>query len=682
MNPIEIIPTTSFAEVMRVERRALATNKNDEEPIVANAISFTVSLFNKGAQIGWLGVNSLGWAILVTDPTKALVLEQYPDNGVTYYRIKGTARYMSVSTGAYVGFYNWLGATGFKMQGTNMVSDYNGQKLSFYSTANQYLYAWDAYTVLDVKLESTHKPVIPNQPLTDLIEHVVVVMLENRSFDNMLGGLYPKKTMAGLYRGLKGNETNPLDPNNPGKGSVQVFQGEIDQATWIMPYPDPGELFTDMNEQIFGTANPGKSATSMMTGFAWNYGKQPGAPLTKGGPDVMPDPKNIMQYYHQDAVPMTTFLAKQFAVCDWWFASGPVQTFANRIFAHCGTPGLKPGTNHARINNPDFTAGWSHTPPFEPPVQEKTIFELLDDSYPGELNWKVYYHDAPASALCRYVYDHWSWDTLDGGNVFNFQEHFSSKTNLEYDIKNNRLPKYSFIEPRFTDTFGGTVNSSHPGGAGVDWECPNGDSLPPPISVKDGERFLAQVYGILERYPETFKKTLLIVIFDEHGGLYDHQAPPPGAVSPFTHPVDNFSYDRYGVRIPAMLVNPNISPGTIYPPRGENAAFDHTSLISTICGQFGLKGTLTPRSAVAPMLKNLIPNPIQSYQRPAPPVIPVADPSAVKTDSNLGPMIDMAEVVRVSEQRSPSFSNQLMPLLAIEQRRKAKLLEIKAQQVE
>ena len=325
MNPIEIIPTTSFAEVMRVERRALATNKNDEEPIVANAISFTVSLFNKGAQIGWLGENSLGWAILVTDPTKALVLEQYPDNGVTYYRIKGTARYMSVSTGAYVGFYNWLGATGFKMQGTNMVSDYNGQKLSFYSTANQYLYAWDAYTVLDVKLESTHKSVIPNQPLTDLIEHVVVVMLENRSFDNMLGGLYPKKTMAGLYRGLKGNETNPLDPNNPGKGSVQVFQGEIDQATWIMPYPDPGELFTDMNEQIFGTANPGKSATSMMTGFAWNYGKQPGAPLTKGGPDVMPDPKNIMQYYHQDAVPMTTFLAKQFAVCDWWFASGPVQ---------------------------------------------------------------------------------------------------------------------------------------------------------------------------------------------------------------------------------------------------------------------------------------------------------------------------------------------------------------------
>jgi hypothetical protein len=82
------------------------------------------------------------------------------------------------------------------------------------------------------------------------------------------------------------------------------------------------------------------------------------------------------------------------------------------------------------------------------------------------------------------------------------------------------------------------------------------------------------------------------------------------------------------------------------------------------------------------MLKNLIPNSIQSYQRPAPPVIPAADPSAVKTDSNLGPMIDIAEAVRVSGQRSPNFSNQLMPLLAIEQRRKAKLLEIKAQQAE
>ena len=656
MNPVDQAPTTSFSEA------------KNAEPMVADVNSFKVALFNQGGtQLGWLGEDSGEWAILVTDPSQALTLESYPYNNVQYYRIKGTSRYMSVSANAYIGFYNWAGATGWTMQGTNLVSDYNGKKLSLFSTDNGYLYAWNAYTVLEVKFEPIKKPVVANQPLTSQIEHIVVVMLENRSFDNVLGGLYPEKTKSGLYKGLKGDESNPLDPSDPGKGSVAVFQGSADDSL-IMPYPDPGELFDDMNEQIFGTANPGPHSLPNMQGFAWNYSKQPGAPLHKDGPTVMPVPQNIMHYYSDDEVPMTWFLAKQFAVCDGWFASGPVQTLSNRMFAHCGTPGLVPGTNNARINNPDFLKSWSMQPPFDPPIHDKTIFELLDEAYPGEINWKVYYHDAPISALCAYVYNHWKWFGWDGGNVFRFTEHLSSETNFEYDIKNNRLPKYSFIEPRYTDTFGdGPVNSSHPGGAGMDIKDPNGSSLPPPISVKDGEAFLRQVYGILAKYPETFKKTLLIVIFDENGGIFDH-VPPPPAISPFAQKVDNFAYDRYGVRIPALFISPCIPPGTIYPPRKDaDKAFDHTSLISTICAQFGLKGTLTPRSAVAPTLKDLIPANPQVYQRPSPPISPVAEARTEAAESTLLMDVEAAMSVIRAQKHPHALAEALAPLLGLAQ---------------
>jgi Phosphoesterase family len=302
-NPADMKPTTSFGEVMRTAGPP-ENLAGGAEPLLADAKCFQFSLFFQGVRLGWLGKDDSGWAILVTDPKQVLTLEFYPYNGVNYYRIKGSGSYMSVSSHSYVGFYNWAFATGYTVQGTNLVSEYNGQKLSFHSKEDGYLYAWNAYNVLDVKLEPVLNPVILNQPLTALIEHVVVLMLENRSFDNMLGGLYPTKTQA-EYRGLNDlseqDKSNPIDLSDPSKGCVAVFQGPLDYPTWIMPYPDPGELFDDMNEQIFGNS----TTDATMKGFASNYGRQPGVPLQKGGPKVMPVPANIMQYYRQDAVPMT-----------------------------------------------------------------------------------------------------------------------------------------------------------------------------------------------------------------------------------------------------------------------------------------------------------------------------------------------------------------------------------------
>lgn len=516
------------------------------------------------------------------------------------------------------------------------------------------------------------------KPLTDQIEHVVVVMFENRSFDNVLGGLYPTLSRQGLFRGLLGKETNPRDPRNRTAGSVTVFQGPAAESVFIMPYPDPGELYSDMVQQIFGS-NASVLPSGVlppMSGFAWNYTQQPPAPSGHGFPAVAPRAADIMQYYSGTTMPVSSSLARGYAVCDSWFAAAPVQTLSNRVLTHCGTPSKLPGTNRSRINNCDYTKKLVKAP-FHPPVTDTTIFELLDDRYPEgkapkcsdlhdpdvHLNWKVYYHDAPLSALCRYVYEHWCWDSLFGGNVFHFQELTSSESLFEKDIREGRLPKYSFIEPRYSDFFGGTVNSNHPGGAGLDMSDPNGASLPPPVRVVDGERFLWQIWNILLRYPQTFAKTLLVVTYDEHGGLFDH-VPPGPAKSPFDPPVDNFDYDRYGVRVPAILINPSIPPGTVYPPRKAGAPlpdppFDHTSLLSTLIAQFELPGRLTPRVYAAPKLEGLI----TSQRYPAP-----SCTSPAEERPEAAPPAPPRPPITTVPTQAHNLAGLLAPLYAVEQR--------------
>src|ERR1043166_1940920 len=467
------------------------------------------------------------------------------------------------------------------------------------------------------------------------IEHVIVLMLENRSFDNVLGGLYPELTkqppVQTHYRGLLGNESNQIWPGGP---PVTVFQGlPDDDSTYTMPYPDPGELYTDMVEQIFGSQSaPTAGTPATMSGFAWNYFQQP--PSTDG---VWPKPKDIMQYYSPQTMPVSAYLATQYAVWDYWFASGPVQTIANRVFTHCGTPSKFPNSYMSRVNNPDFTKDWWH--PLTPPVTDCTIFKLLDDKFgQSPLTWKVYYHDAPLSALCEYVYQNWDYTSWSGGNVWSFEpDSWTCDPGFASDVQNGLLPRYSYIEPRYTNHSDDPLvypnpNSNHPGGSQVNWLNFNGEYYPPPVDVRYGEIFLCNVYSILLNNPEVFAKTLLIVTYDEHGGLYDHVR-PPSATSPFTGRIDNFKYDRYGVRVPTILINPFIKPGTIYPPRDPkdeiaNRPFDHTSILSTLMAQFGLSGSLSPRVDSAPQLTGLIPATTVVYQRP--PLVCPQPPTAIR----------------------------------------------------
>jgi phospholipase C len=421
------------------------------------------------------------------------------------------------------------------------------------------------------------------------IEHVVVVMLENRSFDNMLGALYPA---SGGYNGLTGKETN-LYSDGSRAYTVTVSNTPANNGDpYTTPYPDPGESFDDMAQQISGE----------MGGFAQNYYDIHSSDSTAYPPD-------IMFYFAPEQVPMTSFIARTFAVCDEWFASAPVQTFANRMFCHCGTPSSKKdllGHVEARVNDVDYLVRLgSPQKAVLGSVPDISIFQLLDGGEdPDPSNWKVYFHDTPLSALNDYVYQAFKDNSECIANYDDSDYTPPRGTSFYDDVANDMLPKYAFIEPRYFGDYSQSdnpPNSNHPGSSSR-WGT-GGE----PIDVRNGEAFLFDVYMTLLEHPDIFEKTLLIVTYDEHGGVYDHVT-PGASVSPFTEALNPFNYTSFGVRVPAFFANPAIPAGTVFRlPAGSTGTLDHTSIISTLCAQFGLGGPLTPRDAAAPVLAGLIP---------------------------------------------------------------------------
>ncbi len=375
------------------------------------------------------------------------------------------------------------------------------------------------------------------------IQHVVVLMLENRSFDSMLGRLYPGDAN---YRGLTLREYN----NYQSTGYGVWNDTSVLPSTATIPDPDPGELFTDMNTQLFG--NPLRPDTAAdMSGFAQSYATQPGKGIYA--------PSAVMHYFTPDQVPVISALAAKFGVCDQWHASAPCQTWPNRFFAHTGT-------SLGCVNNKDFSI------PFTAP----SIFGQLQNA---GISWRVYFHDMPQSILLKDVWLH-------------AVTHYRGFSQFLADAQSGTLPNYSFIEPRyFADLFGVfSPNDEHP-----------------PHNVVYGETLIATVYNAL-RSSVCWKNTLLIITYDEHGGCYDH-VPPPTATPPdnYVSQSDQFAFNAYGVRVPAVIVSPWIPPGSkIRNPQGGDGTgtpFDHTSIIRTVRDLFlGGVGPLTARDAAAPSL--------------------------------------------------------------------------------
>jgi phospholipase C len=380
------------------------------------------------------------------------------------------------------------------------------------------------------------------------IRHVVVLMLENRSFDCMLGKLYPER--AG-FDGLKDGMANPWHQPGLPPQSVGVWTDPALTATsLIIPDPDPGELFSDIWMQLRGLTDDGNpsSAPPSMSGFVDNYMRQPAT-------DPSPEVHSIMHYFTPDQVPVISRLARQFGVSDRWHASAPCQTWPNRFFVHTGTAG-----------------GYVNNSPSHFPYLMHTVFGRL--SAAGK-DWRVYFHDVPQSATLTGL-----WDDVP--------THFR-----EYDIDFARdaaagsLPAYSFIEPRyFADPILGHLpNDEHP-----------------PHNVAYGEALIADVYNAV-RFGPGWGQTLLVITYDEHGGCFDHVV-PPAATPPDDLRPDGFDFGTFGVRVPAVIVSPYVTAGSIIRPPGPTP-FDHTSIIATLRKLFGI-GPLTARDAAAPDLVGVL----------------------------------------------------------------------------
>ena len=244
-----------------------------------------------------------------------------------------------------------------------------------------------------------------------LILHIVVLMLENRSFDHMLGYL-------GTPNGLTGAESNPVDPTSPASPEVPVSNA----AAWTGDLDiDPSHTFEGVNVQLFGSdPAPAQPPARTNHGFVLDYARQPG--------NTAAGARGIMKCFAPDRVPVLSTLAREFAVCDRWFSSVPSQTWPNRFFAHCGWSG---GFLDNKVRVYDM----------------RTIYDNLSDA---GIDWAIYFHDIPHSLALTSVRNR------AGDHVKLFNQAFES------DCRGGTLPSYSFIEPRYFNFLGLQANDEHP----------------------------------------------------------------------------------------------------------------------------------------------------------------------------------------------------------------------------
>ena len=499
-----------------------------------------------------------------------------------------------------------------------------------------------------------------SSPTGPNITNIIVVMLENRSYDNVLGWLYNRSNQPPYdqappdqydLNGLNGSESNPSPQDG---GAPITVMNQATTTDWktgasypgtTVPVYDPGELFKDMAQQILGTSsapsenpyNPNSwppDSQTLMQGFTLNYAQNK-EPLS-GGQRVPPDNyPDVMNYLTPAQLPVTAWLANHFAVCDQWFASVPTQTFTNRAFAHCAAPAVHEeldGHRFSLIDDAQYVTDLIVTLP--------SVFSQLDAAFPESAsgsppNWKVYFHDYSITTMITpYVYS--KGKSTDNVNLATYDESDwgadpnplpmahprtlvhplgtrlgALPSNFLEDLQNNTLPKYAFIEPRYSFNYAplnNPPNSNHPGGGNYLDIVVSDDNQP--IDVCDGEAFLLEVYNSL-RNSEYWPNSLLIITYDEHGGVYDHVVPPkavpPGPNIPPVSDLedktsDGFNFNVYGCRVPAIIVSPFVIAGTTIRPPSGFPPFDHASILKTIWDCFGIADSLTFRDAAAPSL--------------------------------------------------------------------------------
>lgn len=385
------------------------------------------------------------------------------------------------------------------------------------------------------------------------IQHVFVLMLENRSFDHMLGfsGISGRDAATGEptgIDGLSGAESNSY----AGKAY------KVKQPAWYTMPVDPPHEFCDVLTQLCGAGSVYQSGQQYPaidnSGFAASY-----AGGNHGG-----DPGLIMGAFSPGQLPVLNALAWEFAVCDNWFASMPGATWPNRFFVHAASSnGLDHSPTTAEIVLWESLAGFEFA--------GGSIFNQMDKY---KVRWRLYGgDDFPMSAALK---------GIQLTMVHPYREFAQDVAADDYGVA------YTFIEPSYN------VLS--------DYKCST--SQHPLDDVTRGEALIGATYRAIRSSPH-WEHSMLIVTWDEHGGFYDHVAPPAAIAPGDTHPGSDhnqygFTFEQYGVRVPAVVASPWIPRNVV-----DHRLYDHTSILATVEKIFDMP-PLTQRDGSANSLTGLL----------------------------------------------------------------------------
>jgi phospholipase C len=348
------------------------------------------------------------------------------------------------------------------------------------------------------------------------IEHVIVLMMENRSFDHMFGAL----ALEGrTIDGLTGDESNPS-----ADGDVPVY------------------LLTDSAQVAFDPDHSWEGSHAQ-----WNSGANDGFVMSAAAKGAA-DPTWVMGYYDRSILPISYALADNYSICDRWFCSVMGPTWPNRFYLHLGTSG------GMQTND-----GVSDIP---------SIWDRLD-----------------AAGITNTYYNSNAPFTLTFGKATGVE-----KISAFYDaLADGSLPQFCMVDPAFAD-FAADIadaNDDHP-----------------PADVAMGQAFLATVYAALAASP-LWNSTLLIITYDEHGGIFDHVSPPTTAD-------DLPDFEQLGFRVPAILIGPHVKRGCV-----NSTQFEHTSVLKTVIQKWGLDPLTTRVDAATDLSSCIDPNFVDDPQPPA-----------------------------------------------------------------
>ncbi len=426
-----------------------------------------------------------------------------------------------------------------------------------------------------------------DQTNANAMDHVVLVLFENRSLDNMLGHLYGPDDGKD-FEGVIGKDlSNPVPEwaeNQPPDGSGKVKYGQTDNMD--APDPDSGEEYFHTNTQLYNVLDeknrgkmgkdvsepwnvPEKGAKPTMDGYVTDYinsfmgqvGRQP----------TFEEYSQIMTGYRPDQIPVLSGLARDFGVFDHWFSEVPSQTFMNRSFWTAAT-----------------SSGFVINAPFSNFLHDNTAETIFDRLEAHGKTWKVYVMEPCPISFTGLIHMSRLKDK--------FNTNFQPFSQFEEDAKNGDLPDFCLIEPNLFAGHGDYHPAAGKNMVGNDIDIP----LDPPSSISAGEGFLKKLFdayrGMDSETGSNVYNTTLFIGWDEPGGTYDHV--PPGDVPPPDPKAGpgqcDFEFDRSGYRVPAIIVSPWVESGSVY-----NEEHRHTSMIATLRKLWSLGDPFTDRDAIA-----------------------------------------------------------------------------------